>query len=348
MPIIFLSISVSSPIYAINSENVIECVEDDEINTYCKVEWHPHNEWLAVHSLFNLTIWDTANFEEVATLHRENKVPDVFKWSPDGNLIALGDGTYDLLVWNVQTGEIGKAINLSSHIESSPRKIAGPYDQIESLAWNNSGTKIAVSHNGTVSIWNLETDVISTIQFADPENKIYSRTVSWSPDSERLLVLNMLGEGTLYDGNTFNSLYTLPSIVPYFINPEMTSQAVEWNPDTSSFAVASQSMGDTKAAAVLIRNSTTGEVEAFLSSESSLINSIDWNPTANMLAVANGDWLYKTQGANTVDIWNMNTGELVKIVEYDNYVISVSWSDNGDKLAVATYDSKIHILEIEF
>lgn len=341
---ILLHISSLSTLY-MQSETVIECFEGTNIKSYCPVEWNPHNNWLAVQSGAKITIWDTSSFEKIFELDRQNKVPNVFKWSPNGDWLVIGDGTYDLLIWEVETSEIILSANLIDYI-SINEKILGPYDKIQSISWNNLGTKIAISHNGTVSVWDLETNTFSTIQFVDEDSKLHARTVNWSSDGEKLLVLNTYGEGIVYDGTSFKQNSTFSSFDSYFINSEKTSQAADWSPDGDLFAVALQSLDSSKVAIVIIRNAT-GTAENILQSNSVLINSIDWHPELNLLAVASGDWLYKTTTDNSVKIWNTDTDELLEMIEYDQYVMSVSWHPCGNLLAVSTYDSKVHIVNIE-
>ena len=95
-------------------------------------------------------------------------------FSPDGSLIAAGDGGYtksgEVRIYNTSTGDpIG-----------SPLKVD---DEVSSVAYSPDGSRLAAAHHQSVSIFNLETN---EVQYTLRGHAGWVISVSWSPDGTKL------------------------------------------------------------------------------------------------------------------------------------------------------------------
>ncbi|MCQ3930469.1 MAG: hypothetical protein DPW16_08400 [Chloroflexi bacterium] len=337
--------SFPSPTYS-HANDAIHCRHESDLHI-CPIAWHPNKNQLAVRDLYDIVVWDIATGEVLKSFGQEGKAPDAFAWSPDGELIVTADGNYDVNIWDVQLGEKIRSINMEAYLtdDFEAGRIDGPFDHIEAISWSPAGDQIAVSHDGSVSIWNWEANEFRTIQWDTSGQQ--SRAVAWNFDGTKLAVVNVFNF-VLYDGESFEALFD--SNVwngAYYVNWRTTPQSVAWSPDEEQLAVTLVTPRSLNQAVVYVNNVAPGQEDHILTTEGSLINAIAWSAGSNLLASANGNWLDEDNSDNSVRVWDMSTYELVEVFSYDSYVISVSWSPDGKQLAISTSDGNIEIKDFE-
>lgn len=344
--IIFFSVSVSPASTSAQVSQKIHCRYESTLHR-CPIAWHPNKNQLAVQDLYDIVIWDTDTGEVLKILHQEDKAPDAFAWSPSGTLIVTADGTYDVNIWDVELGEKIRTINMETYLadDFESGRTDGPFDHVEAISWSPAGDQIAVSHDGSVSIWNWEANEFRTIQWDTSGQQ--SRAVAWNSDGTKLAVANVFNF-VLYDGESFEELFD--SNVwngAYYVNWWTTPQSVAWSPDEKQLAVTLVTPRSLNQAVVYVNNVDPDQENHILTTEGSLINAIAWSAESNLLASANGNWLDEDNSDNSVRVWDMSTYEIVEVFSYDSYVISVSWSPDGKQLAISTADGEIEIKNIE-
>ena len=94
------------------------------------------------------------------------------RFSPKGDLVAVGGGDGSILLWNDGAGE--------------PRPLAGRHDQpVLALGFSPDGKRLASSaRDGAVRVWDLAS---GTDLFPPLRHQGWARTVAFSPDGQRLL-----------------------------------------------------------------------------------------------------------------------------------------------------------------
>ena len=120
------------------------------------VAFHPTKNLVASCSADkSVKLWNADSGAELWTVRGEKPIHCV-AFSPDGSLIAAGDGylntSGEVRIYNTSTGDpVG-----------SPLKVD---NSVESIAYSPDGSKLAAAHYKTVSIFNMETnEVLCTVR----------------------------------------------------------------------------------------------------------------------------------------------------------------------------------------
>ncbi|MEE9150274.1 MAG: WD40 repeat domain-containing protein [Thermoplasmata archaeon] len=98
---------------------------------------------------------------------------------------------------------------------------------------------------------------------------------------------------------------------------------VAWNSDGSK--LASISIDGT----LRIWDTSTWQISHIISENDSFLLCLSWNPDGSKLAAAN------FAPGFTVRIWDTDTWEIIKDIKVDAVVESISWSPNGEEIALA-------------
>jgi WD40 repeat protein len=217
-------------------------------------------------------------------------------WSPDGELIATGDATGIVTIWNTEGEKLVEwraSQDVISVINWSPdggRIITG------------SGANDANFKQGVADVWDATTgELIMTLW--DYGQAVL--TASWSPDGSR--ILTSAGEAIdIWDGETGDSY-----IYVFGYNPQ-------WSPDGSQFTAGSL---QTNKATVF--NTYSGDEAYILTGHSKSVFAASWSPEADHIATVSPD--------GTVRVWDVaSPEELLNIGGYFPV-----WSPDGSALWVA-------------
>lgn len=346
----WVAVVVILPPLSSNAHETINCIDRPQRKTYaCLLAWNPMNETLAVRAFYDILIWDTEQSEVIATLHQDGQSPDAIAWSPDGKLLATADGTYHVNVWDVASQQIQLRLDILEQIEGV--NIEGPYDSIQSIAWSPDGTQLSITHDGSVSLWNIQTNVFRVFRPVSREPYFYAQSGTWSPNGEWFAITHQWTRVDLYDGVTL-ALFedSLDSVEPYRV-PYTSTQNITWSPNSLYHAVAVQNYNGTTSA-IIIRNPADRQLAAMLEAGAPIINAIAWSPRGDLLASAHGDPFVEDANGGALRIWGDLTyrvydAELIDEILSEHYVNSVSWNPTGSRLAYSTSDGIVHILEFD-
>jgi WD40 repeat protein len=120
-------------------------------------------------------------------------------FSPDSSMIAFGDMNGAVRVWNTQTGELIRSVELSHDLAV-----------IASVAFSNDGEVLAVGYrswNPSVRLWNTRT--WTTLRDLHPTQPSYGEALAFSPDGKTLATGHYRGGVYLWDYRTGALLRTL-------------------------------------------------------------------------------------------------------------------------------------------
>jgi YD repeat-containing protein len=145
-------------------------------------------------------------------------------FSPDGQFVATGDRSGDVVIYNANTGDIETSLESDSA------------DWVRALTYNPLGTLLAVTHqDGTTNIWNIESEeVVKTLELEGLILEIKNPFL-FSPDQETMA---SVGKEEMLD------VVKIWSIENYQekLNIEVDSRIrdIAFSPDGSMIGVTSQ------------------------------------------------------------------------------------------------------------
>lgn len=282
-------------------------------------------------------------------------------WSPDSKYIALAIGGKDVLIRNIETGEIEKILKHKGFLTS-----------IDKVVWSNNGDKIATAGYNELYIWDVKT-LSQIYKFKEHKKEIKSitwmpsdkfvatggedkhlvlwdleqgklfgavklegqiRELSWSPDSEKIGIALDKDFGLVVDAKKAIEERKLVGIKLKGHKYSLTS--ICWNPKSEKLATGS--MDNTS----IIWDAKSGNIIHVLKGHTGRFNSVSsvsWHPSGKYIATVSSD--------KTVRIWDAETGENVHVLNLKNtYESRVRWSPDGKYLAVTSHrDLLIYSLE---
>lgn len=306
------------------------------------IVWSPNGQYLAVASDQQIDIIEVQTQNLLNTFDRLSMYHPQPTWSPDSQMIGFGNGT-DFEVWQIPwdaqaTQKIAifdnsmrsmGSIYASSWHPSEPiiAVSAGVYinllnvtaqtimplpdgdhlEQIYDLAWDTSGSKLAIGRSFMIAeVWNMpsgESDVLIVLQpYLDGWGNYINPSVDsidWSPDNHKVV----------YSGYEFFQS----------IDVDQLREAIEISKQRP-------------------RQSVTVDRTRFYGHTGNIL-SVDWHPTESLIASGGED--------GTVRIWDANTGKELNVfvVGKDMWVRSVAWSPDGNNLAYGDGQGNVIILD---
>ncbi len=239
-------------------------------------------------------------------------------YSPDGKLVAAGNGDNKIMVWDAQTGE--QQTTLVGFQGWARHTAFSPDGTHLASANSNDGTK-ASKIVGTVTIWDLASAKILLTMQMSPHG---TTSVAYSPDGKYLITGDWDANGIIWDANTGKRLFTLPD--------QSWVTAVSYSPDGKLVAT-----GDFNGI-VTLWNTSTGKKLVTLKGHNGFVNAVPFSPDGKLIATASKD--------GTARVWDATTGENLLTVPVDAQGLGgVSFSPDGKRLAVGGY-SGIYILAL--
>jgi WD40 repeat protein len=285
------------------------------------VAWSPDSSLLASCGDDNTArVWNIATSQPLVTLHGKDGA-EVWglAWSPNGRVLAYGTGYTNF--WDATTGQ---------HLEPLEQPDQG---SVLSLAWSPDGRTIAASDDQcSIRLWDvLYGTPLTTLKddALEADETVFHKCiwgVAWSPDG-RLLASSSRGEVRLWDTQTWQVVTVLPlkfgNIVP---------TSVAWSPDGRYLAAE----GVPKAPWVY--DSATGKqvhehwkCDPYLSP-----TRVAWSPDGAFLVT--GDTSNQSMG-----LWEVQQGKLVRVIEGEQQVNALAWSQSGQLLAAAGVDHRVGV-----
>jgi WD40 repeat protein len=243
------------------------------------------------------------------------------KFSPDGNVLAFGsfDGSVDLYQSN------GVLITRLVGLKTS---------EIRGLSFSSDGTRIASAGKGkSVRIWNIRTGKLIS-KFHAHQDDIFR--VNFHPDGKRLLTGSKDGTVKLWDSDRGIDLLTL--------NPKNVGNK---SPNQEAGAIQDTSFSPDGNLIVTAKNTTIalwdlqGNLLASAIAHDQELFSVKFHPDGQHLLTSGRD--------ETVKLWQIKDQnrqiQLVQVLKGTSTdVLSLNFSADGDRIALASQDSSIQIL----
>lgn len=236
-------------------------------------------------------------------------------WSPRTELIALGDSTGKILIWEGASQQNSSVVRDYSTLGAC-------------VAWSSDGMQLAAAYidaQNTLSVafWDFASgNRLAGLQFTGMNGVTTFYTpapllIAWSPDGRRIALSN--GENitqirALPDGHILSTLHIGPN-------------SLAWSPDSRYLAADHQ-----------VWDVTTNRLQHSYGTQS---QAVDWSPDGKYLATGGKDML--------VSIWDTRSGKLVQTYQGHSAPINtLRWSPNGAFIASASDDQTVRIFTAPF
>lgn len=317
----------------------------------------------------NLTIWQA--YLQDATLHQTNfsnadLSQSVFKdtfsqvlsvaFSPDGQLLAASDVSYEIHVWRLSDGQ-------------PFLKLRAQDGWCWSVAISPNNQILASSANGTVDLWDLKTGE-SYGQLQDSSSRVFS--LAFSPDgkflasggednqirvwsiSKRKLISCLSGHTDEVKSVTFSPqehqvkshqlasasldgtirIWSLVNEDSKVIATESPIWSIAYSPDGKFIASSHRD------SSVEIWDVKTNKQSRSLVGHQKQIRSIDFHPNGRLIASGSDD--------KSIRLWNWQSGQLEGILNgHDSWISNIVFSPDGHTLASSSEDQSVWVWDLE-
>ena len=236
---------------------------------------------------------------------------------------------------------------------------------LQSLSWNNQGTRLAATNGETIVVWNRES--------GQELCRIASKgagSLTWDPSGERLAGINegiidiwqvttgklirqffeakgegisiswdITGEYLISIGSTVRNWNTFEEKELRPLKTTALITAAAWEPQGSRIALGSMK-GD-----IIIMDAQTGEELECVSLLRKKITTIQWSPSGKYQVALLGDRSY--YDADCILIFDLTTKQLIK--KFSNDIAFFAWYGNQDRehLAIGHWSKPIEIWDTQ-
>ena len=232
-------------------------------------------------------------------------------FSPDGQLLATGDASGEIRLWQVADGR-------------QLMVCRGHSGWVRSVTFSPDGTTLAsASSDQTIRLWEVSSgDCLKELR----QHSSWVRSVTFSPDGTTLA--SGSGDNTIklwqvHTGECFKTLQGHHHWV----------WSVAFSPDGQILASGSEDK------TLKLWNASTGECLHTLQGHTLWVRSVVFSPDGTALASGGGD--------NTVKLWDLKTGTCLQTLQgHSHRVRSVVFSPQGDLLASGSGDYTVKLWDI--
>ena len=368
----------------------VEDVAGPDFNRVISLAFSPDSTRLASGRLDRtVRLWDTTGNNEPILLQKQSLSrallrstqelvdgPNVLLFSPDGKILACGEGQ-NVKLWDITTGElittfrghIGLVDNLAFSPDGSilasasgdgtvlywniktgdqlPPKITEHTDELEIISFmNGSSTLASVAYSGIITLWDLETSQRTTHRtktaFENTRYWLESIPLAFSPDGTKLASKGILNTPTAPLGTTprirLIDVTTGRELTNLTYSNEDVTPHLTFSPDgkTAVFSAHGHTYGK-----IRLWNIETDKIlDIRFSDKPAWIRAAAFSPDGNKLVAGTSD--------GKVQMWDAKTG--VHLTSFfdkqppkSGALMNLTFSSDGSLLAVV-YMRQIHLL----
>lgn len=272
--------------------------------------YSPDGRWWALASSLGVYLWDIETLTEVQLLQTPGAVLST-AFSPEGQTLAAGLDSGDIVVWSVPEWEL--LDRLPAH-----------YDWVRAVTFSPDGRMLAsASDDGTAALW----DSASGEELFRLEGHTdWVRGVAISPDGTLAATCSDDATVMLWDTTDGTELFTMEGHGDYV-------RDVAFSPDGTLLA----SGGDD--GAVNLWDPAEGELLASLEEHNGYVYSVEFSPDGSILASGSDD--------GTAIFWDPVDGTVLRTLEgHLDGVRDVSFSADGTNLASVSIEGTVRFWSV--
>lgn len=289
--------------------------------------WSPDGHELVTMGFLSkpITVWDTRTGMQIRQINRSAGYGPAAAFSSDGHYLItsasaenLGAG---LTLWDTETWTV------SRHIHGLYDGMAANYSAARLISLSSNGKKLAYSALGgpgapiglvNAKTWMFESNI--------PGTRLSVVSLSLAPDGKTLAVGTLRGQ---LDFILTATNQTIQSIAPYQ-GFAVGVGAISYSADGQLLATGSLkpvSNNPSPPDPVRVMRTTDGSLVASLSGTFGAVQSLDWSPNGQFVAVAAED--------GRVMLWHVATNASRIVTTFTTAAFAVRFSPNGKALASA-------------
>lgn len=277
----------------------------NKTESFYLVDWSPDGKNLAAGGLVmqssefgnsHLVVWNRSVWQIILEqTGKDDTLTSIYgdiAWSPDGRSLADSINGMDVLVHDIQSGEvISQQETLSSH----------------NISWSPDGTRLVGTGDLASAIrrWKISTD--EAVRLFDERAGSFMQ-IAWSPDGKRIASGSAEGTVCFWTAATNECDGFIKKAHQY------TVFSLAWSPDGNQLA--------TGGGVIRIWDSHTGKViKSFGMSKISVYKQLQWLAIDQLLVSAEVG--YADSALTIVRFWDVDTGQIL----YEFHGASSSWGE---------------------
>jgi len=234
--------------------------------------------------------------------------------SPNGKIIASGNGDGMIHLWDLDTGELVLEL-----------LVEGDRSSVNSITFSPDGKFLASASDSTIRIWEVQTGRETREPLRGHSSCISS--IAFSVDEALLVSADLEGKILLWKTETWKVIMKLKG----YRSPHMRSiESVAFSHNDTR--IASNFAGDT----VRVWNTTTGNTMATLKGHGATVRSVAFSPDDRRIVSGSDD--------GTVRVWDLESGiSAPPFTGHRSHVSCVQFSHDGKTVASCSDDQTIRV-----
>jgi WD40 repeat protein len=293
-----------------------DCLQtlQEHTNVICAVAFSPNGQLLASCGYDKvIRLWQISTGRCIRTLEGHREELSTLAFSPDGQLLASAGYEFAIKLWQVNTGECLKTLE-------------GHTARISCVQFSPDGELlVSGSHSPNIKLWRVSTgECLNNLQ--GHTNLV--RTVTFSPDGKILASGGDDQMVKIWRVETGECLKTWRGYSNCVWN-------VAFSPDGKWLASGNHDQ------AVRIWSVETGECHQTLWGHRACVWAVAFSPEGRWLASAGNQ-----PGAETLRLWQLDTGQCVKLVGHLGTVHTITFSPDGQLLASGGTDLVVKLWQV--
>jgi WD40 repeat protein len=266
-----------------------------------------------------IKLWDVSTGQCMRTLQGHASQVRSIAFNSNSATIASGSGDQTIKFWDVQTGYCVKTLQ-------------GYSSSLWSIAFNADGTLLASgSYDRTIRVWDISNgSCLRTLR----GHSSWVRSVAFNPDGQ--ILASGSGDQTikLWDTASMRYFQTLHGHSSWI-------RSIAFSPDGKVLASASHDR------TIRLWNLETYQCDRILIVNTVWTRAIAFAPYPNA-SHSDENLLAGCLDENTLGLWNINTGELLRTFEgHTAQIWSVVFSPDGQTLASSSRDGTIKLWDVD-
>lgn len=280
------------------------------------MKYSPDGTLIAVAGPVGIWLYDAKTLQELDLLVHAHGILgytsysiDSISFSPDGRTLASCNSGY-VALWDFITGK---------RISTPTTEYIGSF----SILFSPDGKILAGIDHKEVHLFYAKT---GKLKRTIPEHSDYINCIAFSVDGNTIATGDREGQVRFWDTHTGRLIHTLAA-------HKKSVSSIKFSPDEKTIGTASIDGN------VRLWNVESKRLKYTLSGHKKSIADISFSPDGNTLVTGNSD--------QTIRLWNTKTGNIIKILDFGDYVNRVSFSPDGKTIATASRQHSIQLWDVK-